>query len=313
MEHLTPYITVAGIKFDLSMILMIVVSSVITFIIARLAVRGASVTNPTKMQNFLEWVIEFVMNMIGSTMDYTKKGRIYLTLGLTLLIYIFVGNMLGLPFSVITEVKHETVATSQQSNVASAAETVDSHSDHGTDEHATDEHATDEHATGEHHAVAVPKIFGYELDPEGFAKLTEDAEAKGETPHYAYLWWKSPTANASATMALALMVVLLTHVEGMRRNTKGYWKHWLYPNPAFLPLNIIKLISKPLSLGLRLYGNIFAGEVMIAVIISMLGFVGVPALIVWQGFSLFVGAIQAFVFTMLTMVYMSQEIATDDH
>ena len=313
MEHLTPYITVAGIKFDLSMILMILVSSVITFILARLAVHKASVTNPTKLQNFIEWVIEFVMNMIGSTMDYTKKGRIYLTLGLTLIIYIFVGNLLGLPFSIITEVKHEkTVAVSQSSNVAYAAE-IDTHSDSHSAEESESHTANDAHATDSHHAVEVPKLFGYELDPEGFKKLTEDAEAQGEEPHYAYLWWKSPTANASATMALALMVVVLTHVEGMRRNTKGYWKHWLYPSPLFLPLNIIKLISKPLSLGLRLYGNIFAGEVMIAVIISMLGFIGIPALIVWQGFSLFVGAIQAFVFTMLTMVYMSQEVATDDH
>lgn len=308
MDHLTPYITVAGIKLDLAMILMILVSSTITFLLARLAVRGASVTNPTKMQNFIEWVIEFVINIIGTTMDYSKKGRIYLTLGLTLIIYIFVGNMLGLPFSIITEVKHETTtAVSQQGNVASAEE---------TDAHATEEadsHATEESTSHEHHAVEVPTIFGYELDPEGFAKVTEEAEKKGETPHYAYLWWKSPTANASATMALALMVVLLTHFEGMRRNKKGYWSHYLYPNAAFLPLNLIKVVSKPLSLGLRLYGNIFAGEVMIGVIISMLGFIGIPALVIWQGFSLFVGAVQAFVFAMLTMVYMSQEIVSDDH
>jgi F-type H+-transporting ATPase subunit a len=68
-----------------------------------------------------------------------------------------------------------------------------------------------------------------------------------------------------------------------------------------------------LTLGLRLYGNIFAGEVMIGVILK-LGYVGIPALIVWQGFSTFVGAIQAFVFTMLTMVYIGQaSIHEEDH
>lgn len=276
MEHLTPYITVAGIKLDLAIILMIVVTSVITFVIARLAVRGASVTNPTKMQNFLEWVIEFVMNIIGTTMDYTKKGKIYLTLGLTLIIYIFVGNMLGLPFAIVTEVGH--------------------HSAHSA-----------------HHAVEVPKLFGYELNPEGFKEVTETAEKSGKEAHYAYLWWKSPTANASVTMALALMVIALTHIEGMRRNARGYWSHYIYPNAAFLPLNLIKVVAKPLSLGLRLYGNIFAGEVMIGVIISGLAWIGLPALIVWQGFSIFVGAVQAFVFTMLTMVYISQEVVSDDH
>jgi F-type H+-transporting ATPase subunit a len=272
-EHLVPYITVAGMKFDLSMILMIVVSSTIAFILARLAVRGASVTNPTKMQNFIEWVIEFVINIIGTTMDYSKKGRIYLTLGLTLILYIFVGNMLGLPFSIITEVKHhETTSISA------------------------------------HHTVEVPKLFGYKLNEEGFNEVTKTAEETKKEAHYAYSWWKSPTANASSTM-----VIFLTHFEGMRRNAKGYWSHYFYPNAAFLPLNLIKVVAKPLSLGLRLYGNIFAGEVMIGVIVSMLGYWGVIPLIVWQGFSLFVGAVQAFVFTMLTMVYMSQEIVSDDH
>jgi F-type H+-transporting ATPase subunit a len=276
MEHLTPYITVAGIKLDLSFLIMLVVTSLITFAIGRLALRGASVTNPTKMQNFLEWVVEFVINIIGTTMDYSKKGKIYLTLGLTLIIYIFVGNMLGLPFAIVTEVSHHSAA-------------------------------------GAHHAIEVPKLFGYELNPEGFKEVTDAAKEAGKEAHYAYSWWKSPTANASVTMALALMVIALTHIEGMRRNARGYWSHYIYPNAAFLPLNLIKVVAKPLSLGLRLYGNIFAGEVMIGVIISGLAWIGLPALIVWQGFSIFVGAVQAFVFTMLTMVYISQEVVSDDH
>jgi F-type H+-transporting ATPase subunit a len=80
-----------------------------------------------------------------------------------------------------------------------------------------------------------------------------------------------------------------------------------------LPINLIETISKPVTLALRLFANIYAGEVLIATIL-MLGWVGTPFLIAWQGFSIFVGAIQAFLFTMLTMVYISQAaIHDEDH
>ena len=70
-----------------------------------LGTRNASVTNPSKMQNFVEWIVEFVENIIGSSME-KKQGRPFLMLGITLLMFIFVGNMLGLPFAVVTDHEH---------------------------------------------------------------------------------------------------------------------------------------------------------------------------------------------------------------
>lgn len=267
MDHLTPIIDLGGFRLDLSTVIMIVVTSIIVLLLARAGVRNASVTSPTKMQNFMEWVIEFVSNIISTTMDL-KKGRVYLGLGITLIMYIFVGNLLGLPFAIATE----------------------------------------------HHQPAT--FFGVELagSADELAKAEAHAAETGEESHgLHYLWWKSPTANASVTMALAIMVIVLTHIEGIRRNAKHYFKHFAEPFALFLPLNLIKVVSNPLSLGLRLYGNIFAGEMMIAVIIGGLGFFGIPALIVWQGFSIFIGSIQAFVFVMLTMVYMQQNIIHEEH
>lgn len=249
MDHIFPTVHKWGIEFDLAAIFMIIVTSIIVLVLALVSVRGMSVDKPTKMQNFLEWVIEFVINIIGTTMDF-KKGKPYLMLGLALIMYIFVGNMLGLPFGIVTEAHHGAT------------------------------------------------IFGMELDLGG-----------EEEAHIA--WWKSPTADVAVTGALTIIVVLLTHIEGMRRNTKHYFKHYFEPYVPFLPLNLIKEVSKPLSLALRLYGNIFAGEVMIGVIMGM-GWIGIPALVVWEGFSVFVGAIQAFVFVMLTMVYMSQSIIHEE-
>lgn len=238
----------------MSALFMIVLSSVIVFILCRLAVRNLSVEKPGKLQNFLEWVVEFVQGIIGQAMDY-KLGRPYLALGLTLILYIFVSNMLGLPIGIVTEA----------------------------------------------HDAAHATFFGQPLHVEG------------EHEHLAFTWWKSPTADASMTMALALIVIVLSHFQGLRTNTKHYLKHYTHnPNIVFLPIHLIEIVSKPLTLGLRLFGNIFAGEVMIGVILG-LGAVGIPALMVWQGFSIFVGCIQAYVFTMLTMVYISQSISHEEH
>ena len=76
--------------------------------------------------------------------------------------------------------------------------------------------------------------------------------------------------------------------------------------------------SSTLTLGLRLYGNIFAGELLLSLLAGLVvssawgWIIGIPGLIVWQGFSIFVGSIQAYIFIMLSMVYMSHKVA-DTH
>ena len=132
------------------------------------------------------------------------------------------------------------------------------------------------------------------------------------------LWWKSPTADPMITMTLAVMVIALTHYYGIKmKGVKGYGKDFLKPLPFLLPLNIVGEFASTLTLGLRLYGNIYAGEVLIGLLAglatsSIFGFVGavIPAL-AWMGFSIFVGGIQSFIFVMLTMVYMSDKVSTD--
>lgn len=242
---------------------MIVITMIVVLILAFSAVRKLSVTNPGKLQNFMEWVVEFIEGIIGSTLG-SKYGRPFMMLGLTLIMYIFVANMLGLPFSFVTE-HHETAS-----------------------------------------------FLGHEfVTKEMLADAAKHAVA-GHEPAVEISWWKSPTADASITFGLTAIVILLTHFMGLTRNTKHYLKHYIEPHWLMFPLNVIKEVSKPLSLSLRLYGNIYAGEVMIAVIMSGLGYFGILPLFVWQGFSVFVGALQSFVFVMLTMVYMSQAILHEE-
>ena len=86
--------------------------------------------------------------------------------------------------------------------------------------------------------------------------------------------------------------------------------------PALFPINIIEQFTNFLTLALRLYGNIYSGEVLLTVIYQQLGKAAAPWTLipafplemVWQGFSVFIGSIQAYVFVTLTMVYMSQKV-----
>lgn len=260
--HSAPIIEVMGLHLDLSIIFTLLFSGIITFIIARLAVRNLSVENPSKMQNFLEWVVEFVQGIIGSAMPL-KKGKAFISLGMTLILFIFISNVLGLPFAIITEA---------------------------------------------HHPVS---IFGHEIAATSQA-VFDDLAAKGKPEHVHLLWYKSPTADVSVTFGLAFLVFIIVNFLGLKNNRKHYLKHYIEPFPIFLPLNIVENLAKPIALGIRLYANIFAGEVLISTLIGA-GVFGLPFLAAWQGFSIFIGALQAFIFTMLTMVYIAQASVHEEH
>lgn len=236
MHHEAPLYYFMGLYFNLANILMITVASAIVFLIAILSTRRLAM-KPTGIQNFFEWIMDFVRNIINSTMDWKDGGRFHI-LGITLLMYIFVSNMLGLPFSIVIDEK---------------------------------------------------------------------------------LWWKSPTADPIITLTLAVMVVALSHYYGVKlKGVKGYAKGFFSPMGFLFPLKIIEEFANTLTLGLRLYGNIFAGELLLTLLAGGLAWTGplgmiaaVPLTLVWQGFSIFVGSIQAYIFTMLTMVYMSHKVGHD--
>jgi F-type H+-transporting ATPase subunit a len=253
--HDFPILEVGGLRIDIASFLAIIVSALVVFIVARLAVRNLSIDKPSKLQNFMEWAVEFVHNTISSVMPL-KKAKMFISLGLTLIMFIFVANLLGLPFGIVTN----------------------------------------------HHEEF--KVFGITVISEQFL-LDHGGEA-----HLA--WWKSPTADLSVTAGLALVVFVIVHALGVKMNTKHYFKHYFEPYPVFFPLNILETLVKPLTLAVRLYANIFAGELLLSVIL-MLGWIGIPLLAVWQGFSIFIGAIQAFLFTILTMVYISQAATHEEH
>ncbi len=115
-----------------------------------------------------------------------------------------------------------------------------------------------------------------------------------------------PTANLNTTAACAVIVFILTHVIGLKEHGFGYIKHFLGPvwwlAPLMLPIEIVGHLSRPLSLSLRLFGNMTGHELVVMVLMFLVPFF-VPVLMSIMG--LLVAFIQAFVFMLLAMIYLS--------
>jgi F-type H+-transporting ATPase subunit a len=114
--------------------------------------------------------------------------------------------------------------------------------------------------------------------------------------------FQPPTSNWNVTLTLALITFCATHVAGISEHGGHYFHHFVSPSPAMLPLNLIEEVAHPLSLTVRLFGNIFGEEMVIAFLLFMAPFV-VPSAI--MGLSLLLGAIQAIVFTILSASYIA--------
>ncbi|WP_066633990.1 F0F1 ATP synthase subunit A [Desulfolucanica intricata] len=119
----------------------------------------------------------------------------------------------------------------------------------------------------------------------------------------------SSTADLNTTIGMALIVFLLLWYQGFKYKGGGHLKHFIKPFPVFLPINLVEEVARPVTLAFRLYGNIYAGEVLIAVLLGLLGFGSFLPSVIWLAFSIFVGFIQAFIFTMLTIAYVSSVVA----
>lgn len=130
--------------------------------------------------------------------------------------------------------------------------------------------------------------------------------------------FRPPTADVNTTMGLALMTFVMIHFFGMKSKGVGtYLKGFLEPFPVMLPLNVIGELATPISLSFRLFGNIVGGVIIMSLLyggletLSLKLGIGIP--IFQTGipaplhiyFDVFAGVLQSFIFSMLTMVFIS--------
>lgn len=117
---------------------------------------------------------------------------------------------------------------------------------------------------------------------------------------------RSPTADFSTTAALAAVVFFAVPYYGIYiRGVRGYLRHYLEPTPLLLPLEIITEFSRTLALALRLFGNIVSEELVIAVLVSIAGLLApVPLMML----AVLTSVVQAYIFAVLTIVYLSAAV-----
>jgi F-type H+-transporting ATPase subunit a len=212
------------------------IASILVFLIAYLLTRNTTPATPNKWQNMMEWIMEFVKNIMNDSMGISNNLFIWST-GVSLLMYLFIANLLGVPFSIVT--------------------------------------------TGEHPVS----------------------------------WWKSPTADAHVTVTLAIMIIVYSHYIDIRlHGIKHFFLSFFKPFKPLFIINVVEQFATTLTLGLRLFGNIYAGEVMLTLLAGTVSqgilvavLASIPMLI-WQAFCIFIGAIQAYIFVTLTMVYIAHRL-----
>lgn len=180
-------------------------------------------------------------------------------------------------------------------------------------------------------------MMGTQMLDNLVCEKTNENIAKQLTPYFmstiAYIFLSNiaglfslecPTSNYSVTLALALVTVVMIEVYSFKeRGAKGYAKSWFEPLAPFVVMNVLSKLSTLLSLSLRLFGNILAGSVLMSVIYQMLGSISamipiigdklnlvgiVVAPVLHFYFDLFSGAMQAFIFVVLSVSFIGKEL-----
>ncbi|MDR0690628.1 MAG: F0F1 ATP synthase subunit A [Streptococcaceae bacterium] len=238
MDEKTWVFHLGPVVFDGTILLMCLLTVIIVFGLVFWASRGLKL-KPKGKQNVLEWVIDFVSNIVKDNLS-PKELPVFQLFMFTVFSFLTVSNNLGL----VTKV-----------------------------------------------------VVGGEVS-----------------------LWKSPTADAVVALTLSLIIALFCNYMGVKRfGFKGYLVNsFLRPVPFIAPMKIIEEFTNLLTLGLRLYGNIFAGEVLLGFICKFgtshgpfLVPFGIFLEMLWTGFSIFISCIQAYIFIILTNSYLSHKILVE--
>lgn len=262
----------------------IVSAALILFAIVVNVTLDTKTTKPKGLQNFAELVVESFYNFCNMITQDSKKSKLFLPFIATFFLFIMFNNWTGLIPGVGTIMvpipespEHANVIVPEVS--AQEAEVI-----------------TTQH--GEEVVTQVAEEHSAEESEEGHAKTTA--------------LFRAQTADLNTTIALGLITIFLTQVFGFKYLKLGYLKKYFnFSSPIMFFVGILELVSefaKIISFAFRLFGNVFAGEVLIAVLLYLTKVI-IP--IPFYGLELFVGMMQALVFSMLSLVFYT--MATQSH
>jgi F-type H+-transporting ATPase subunit a len=123
-----------------------------------------------------------------------------------------------------------------------------------------------------------------------------------------------PTADVNMVYPMMLVVIVWVNVAGFRaKGAKGYFGHLAEPYAFLAPFEAItQYFARPVSLALRLWGNIFAGSIMISLIALLPAYILWAPTAAWKLFELFIGLLQALIFSLLTIIYFSEAVSHEE-
>ncbi|MEN8097971.1 MAG: F0F1 ATP synthase subunit A [Chloroflexota bacterium] len=308
-ESITPTVEILGFKTGLTntmLTTLLTAAFLITvsyFGTKKLRQNDESSLVPSGLQNTLEAIIEAIYNLAQTILG--KRTRQVFWLGATIFLFVLVANWMelipGFDSIGLLEHPHEEGITAYnraelgpigilKGPAITEAEASPTEGEHAEEAHAEETHAEETHAEDEHHADS-----GWVLVP----------------------FLRAANTDLNVTLMLALVSVVMTQYYSIRAlGAGGYFGKFIQTksigegNPMGLldtfvgVLEAISEFSKIISFTFRLFGNIFAGAVLLFVMGYLIPFL-FPGVMIFYGLELFVGAIQALVFMMLTFVFIS--------
>lgn len=265
---------------------LIVTAVLVAFFLAVRASIKPKAQKPNPLQNFAEFLVEGMYNVVQGITGNHKKTRFFLPYFMSFFLFILLNNWFGLFPGVGTI-------------------------------------GFTEHEGGVEHAVLLEKeisapasqAFAADASPEVLSEGHEDTgdHAEAEESHGTYVpYFRPGTADLNTTLALGLFSQVIAQIMGVRYLGVSYFsKFFTLKNPILTFVGILELISefsKVISYAFRLFGNIFAGEVLLVVLGAL-----APAIVPmpFYGLEIFVGLVQALVFSLLSVVFFN--VATMSH
>jgi F-type H+-transporting ATPase subunit a len=289
----------AGVNFTNSMLTSVIVSGLlIAFALwVRFSLRDTQ--KPTGVQNFAEWLVESLVNLVHGVTNSKKKTDQFFPIVASFFLFILLNNWLGLLPGSGTIGFYDG-----EDHVALAPSSVGANVGHFVVNAATPAHET------------APTTSPIEGEPTGVMKKEEPVAEHGEEAKKEFVpFFRAGTADLNTTLALGMTSIIIVQFFGFSYQGLGYLKKYFnFSNPINAFVGILELVSelsRILSFAFRLFGNVFAGEVLLAVLSALIPVI-VP--MPFYGMELFVGFIQALVFAMLSAVFFNMAtLGHDDH
>ncbi|MFZ5376862.1 MAG: F0F1 ATP synthase subunit A [Patescibacteria group bacterium] len=287
--------------------------------------------HPRGLQNFVEFVYQSFYDLVQNVTNDRGKTLVFLPFVVAFFWFILVNNLLGLIPGVGTvgfyeeaesshqETTEEHSEVSQSLLVGSAQASTQTDVEQPVVEVVTTQHQIEAEKTAEDNHLEVDGeelgqgVEGNQADHQVGVAESNMGEHSGESSHQVFVpLFRAGTADLNTTIALAIISIALTQVIGFKYLGLSYLKKYInFSSPIMFFVGVLELISefaKIISFAFRLFGNIFAGEVLLAVITFL---VPIIAPMPFYGLEIFVGFIQAFVFSLLSLVFF--KMAADSH